>query len=144
MTRFLAGLDVYSRLRKETIHQFVNEHPSSYVSLYYLEQTAQGRLTNYETTYPTFSKLSPEIKATKLGKEFEERLLSVKGKLVGENFIDFVSTTPEGAQLSLKEVVGKNKYTLVDFWASWCGVQKGEPIRGKNLQRIQRKRIYGN
>ena len=90
VTKFLAGLDEYSRFRKETIHQFVKEYPSCYVSLYYLDQTAQGRLANYETTYPTFSKLSPEIKATKLGKELEERLLSVKGKLVGENFIDFV------------------------------------------------------
>ncbi|WP_373726416.1 redoxin domain-containing protein [Bacteroides heparinolyticus] len=40
---------------------------------------------------------------------------------VGKNMPDITMNTPEGTPLSLGEVVAKNKYTLVDFWASWCG-----------------------
>jgi peroxiredoxin len=28
--------------------------------------------------------------------------------------------TPEGAQISLSEFIGKGNYVLIDFWASWC------------------------
>jgi thiol-disulfide isomerase/thioredoxin len=36
-------------------------------------------------------------------------------------YIDFTAVTPDGAELSLSDLVGKTDYVLVDFWASWCG-----------------------
>ena len=41
----------------------------------------------------------------------------------GNKYIDIVDNTPEGKELSLKSVIEnkKNKYVLIDFWASWCG-----------------------
>lgn len=127
MADFLSGLEEYNRQRRETIHQFVIDNPTSYVSLYYLDKTAQGRLANYETTYPYYEKLSAAVRDTKVGKQLGERLLRVKGDLTGEPYRDFASTTPEGDELGLKEVLSKHKYTLVDFWASWCG-----PCRKEN------------
>ena len=36
-------------------------------------------------------------------------------------YIDFEMDTPEGSPIKVSDFVSKNKYTLVDFWASWCG-----------------------
>ena len=40
---------------------------------------------------------------------------------VGQKYIDFSMQTPEGETVSLSSFISKNKYTLIDFWASWCG-----------------------
>ena len=40
---------------------------------------------------------------------------------VGKKFVDFTMKTPEGKEVKLSDFVGKDKYTLIDFWASWCG-----------------------
>lgn len=43
-----------------------------------------------------------------------------KASAKGNKFIDFEVTQPDGKVLKLSDFVGKGKYVLVDFWASWC------------------------
>jgi len=39
----------------------------------------------------------------------------------GSTITDFSLPTPDGSELSVMTEVEKNKMTVLDFWASWCG-----------------------
>ncbi|MGN0233416.1 MAG: TlpA family protein disulfide reductase [Bacteroidaceae bacterium] len=44
-----------------------------------------------------------------------------KNKSVGASLVDFEMNDINGEVRHLSDYVGHGKYTLIDFWASWCG-----------------------
>lgn len=52
-----------------------------------------------------------------------ERKKSVE---VGKPYKDVLAHTVEGEAVKLSDVIAKNKYTLLELWASWCGPCRGE------------------
>ena len=40
---------------------------------------------------------------------------------VGDSVLDFTGETLEGAEVRLADVQSRNRYVLLEFWASWCG-----------------------
>lgn len=53
--------------------------------------------------------------------KLKKHIETVEKTAVGQKYIDFSMDTPEGQTVKLSDFISKNKYTLIDFWASWCG-----------------------
>ncbi|WP_316794097.1 TlpA disulfide reductase family protein [Pedobacter frigoris] len=74
-----------------------------------------------------YNKLSDRVKNGYYGKalldelETQERVKQINALVTDKNIIpDFNFSTAEGEKISIHKVAEKSKYTLIDFWASWC------------------------
>lgn len=67
------------------------------------------------------SKISPYLGERKLFRYFNKMYCNLRNSSQGKPFTDFSAKTVEGDDVKLSDYVGKGKYVLVDFWASWCG-----------------------
>lgn len=54
-------------------------------------------------------------------RDLSDQLVKAKRVAIGQPFVDMVLFTPAGDTVTLSEFVGKGRYVLLDFWASWCG-----------------------
>ncbi|MEH6407437.1 MAG: TlpA disulfide reductase family protein [Leeuwenhoekiella sp.] len=103
----------------------IKDHPSAMVSTVILSDLIGLGIINSDEATEAYDALSQDLKETKKGKEINEFIAKLKAQEVssklasiGNKAPEFSAPTPDGKQLALSEVLGK--YTIVDFWASWC------------------------
>lgn len=66
------------------------------------------------------AKASPEFLNDGTVKMVKDQLIKSKNAQEGSKCPDLTMKTPDGAQVSLSQFIGKGNYVLIDFWASWC------------------------
>ena len=74
-----------------------------------------------ETVISLAEEGDPAYMKVKAASSLQNMIGAWKRQAVGVQFTDLAMADTEGKMHKLSEFVGKGKYVLVDFWASWCG-----------------------
>ena len=99
--------------------QVIAENNDNVIALFALQQAAM--LSEDTETQDMIALLSPALQETESVKamkaDIQTRIETGEGKM----FKDFTVEDSDGKTVKFSDYVGKGKYVLVDFWASWCG-----------------------
>lgn len=114
-------------LRINTAKAFISQHLNSPFIPYFILQLNKTLYLPGELD-SVIASLGTRAKNSLYGRELilensSEKVIqgTFKEGLIGAKIPDYKITMRSGNPQSIYDVIGKNQYTLIDYWASWCG-----------------------
>lgn len=113
----------YRLLAKEettVVSDFIKNHPSYYISLYWFcYQITDRTISQPDSTLALFRQLDPKLQQLPEGQAVLQRITNKIAMAQNKTLPEF--SIPDTSGNMITSVHFKNKYLLIDFWASWCG-----------------------
>ncbi len=107
------GLDSLSAVVRGNLYNYINNNPTKKVSDLFFSLIYSGlSIGERENLMAKLSKNNPLLPGYKSAKTALEQAGKYK---------NFTMKDVNGNYVTVSDIVKKNKLTLIDFWASWCG-----------------------
>lgn len=113
--------DSLTAIVEKASNDYIESHPTSLYALTSLSRGLESMsIEEAEAKLASFKALS-EYAANKNIAKIGEVVSVLKSLQPGKVAPDFVQSDVDGNPVKFSDVYSKNKVTMVDFWASWCG-----------------------
>lgn len=113
---FVAGAEA-----RKLYEAYAQENPYSPLTVWFIANTLVKYPLDELTAIADSLKQQPDLQGNRYVAQIVEYVTNAQGIEPGKTVPDFTQTTPDGTLLSFSSVYKKNKLTMIDFWASWCG-----------------------
>jgi len=113
--KYSDSVKFYNKVRDGKLCDYISMHLSDFAVLDFYYREA-GRIYYVDNLKKMFLNLSDDLQSSEIGKRTKNILFPPLKN--GDHFIDITQSDVTGKKISLAGNL--KKYTLLEFWASWC------------------------
>ncbi|MDR0582044.1 MAG: AhpC/TSA family protein [Prevotellaceae bacterium] len=106
---------------RELYKAYARKNPYSPLTVWFIANSITTHSLDELASLSDSLQQQPDLQGNRYLAQIVEYVTNARGIEVGKIVPDFTQAAPDGAPLTFSSVYKKNKLTMIDFWASWCG-----------------------